>query len=176
MRNEYNKKYYLKNKEKIKQQAKLYYKENKDKLRIYKKNWARKKRNSTNESLANSKTNKGRKNELLALSLLKNSIDCNDKIMNNKGFDIIWDGKKIDVKSCNLYKRKNKRGKPVNINNQFGWWSFNKCSGTADYYFCICNINDVPKKIYMIPKEKYKNGITISRSSNLDNYLFKIYV
>lgn len=146
----------------------------KEELRIYKRNWARKKNGITEESLKESATHKGRKAELFALNILKGSKDMNDEVM-NRPYDIEWNNKKIDVKSCNLYKRKLKRGKKVN--NCGGWWTFNKNKGYADEYFCMCLIDDRPVKIYLIPNKAFSNGITIGKKSNkFDKYLIKKYV
>lgn len=43
----------------------------KDEMRIYQRNWARNKRGTTEETIKNSCTYKGRKSELLALKILK---------------------------------------------------------------------------------------------------------
>lgn len=170
----YNKKecdrlYYQKNKKKILKKQKEYAEKNKDKIRLYKREWARKRRMSTEKSLKTSQTYKGRKAELLALIILEGSKDMNKKVM-NQPYDIEWKGERIDVKSCNLYKRKMKRGKP--IKNCGGWWTFNKNKGTADRYFCICMENNKPKRFYLIPKKDFNNGIAIGKISNkFDKYL-----
>jgi len=144
----------------------------KEELAIYKREWARKKRGSTEKSLNNSQTWKGRKSELIALNILNGAIDQNKDIM-NKSFDLLYKGKKIDVKSCNLYKRKNKRGIPVK-SEQAGCWIFNKNKGYSDKYFCICLIKDIPVRYYLIPKEIFNKGITIGHcSKKFDKYLIK---
>lgn len=140
-------------------------------LRLYKRDWSRKKRGSTISSLNKSNTWKGRKAELIALQILKGSIDNNKDVL-NRDFDILWNNKKIDVKSCNLYKRKLKRNKPVKKCS--GWWVFNKNKGYSDMYFCICMIENIPIKYYLIPKEDFNNGITIGQKSlKYDKYLIK---
>ena len=142
----------------------------KDELRIYKRDWARKKRNSTKKSLSKSETWKGRRGELIALQILKGSVDMNADGL-NKPYDIKWRGKKIDVKSCNLYKRKNKRGKPV-AKKQSGWWVFNKNKNYADKYFCICMAENIPIRYYLIPAKNFNRGITIGQKSiKFDKYL-----
>jgi len=143
----------------------------KEELRIYKRDWARKKYNRTDKGLSISTTWKGRKGELLALKMLKDSVDMNDDGM-NKPYDINWNGKKVDVKSCNLYKRKFKRGKPVK-GDQMGCWIFNKNKGYSDLYFCICMIKDIPIRYYLIPKKDFNNGITMGYNSiKFKKYLF----
>jgi len=138
----------------------------KEELRIYKRNWARKKSGITEEGLYNSETYKGRRAELLALSILKGGIDMNNCAMNHS-YDIEYKGKKIDVKSCNLYKRIKK-----GVRVDYGWWVFNKNKGYADEYFCICMINNVPVRYYLIPKDSFNKGITIGNvSKKFNKYL-----
>jgi len=142
----------------------------KEELRIYKRNWARKKYGVTEEGMKKSATYKGRRSELLALKILEGAIDMNDKVM-NRPYDVEFNGERIDVKSCNLYKRKFKQGKPVE--KSCGWWVFNKNKGYADKYFCICMERNIPVKYYLIPKEYFNNGITIGQKSlKFDKYLF----
>jgi len=92
---------------------------NKEEMRIYKRDWERNKRGSTMKTLISSNTWKGRKAELMAQGILIGSVDMNLNIMNYE-YDLLWNNNKIDVKSCNLYKRKNKRGKPVELKKQGG--------------------------------------------------------
>ena len=107
------------------------------------------------------------------MNFLKTAIDKNKGTL-NYSFDLEWMNKKIDVKSCNLYKRKKKRGKPVK-KEQSGWWIFNKNKGFADFYFCICLVENIPLRYYLIPKEEFKNGISIGQRSSFDKYLVKYY-
>jgi len=144
-----------------------------DEIRTYKREWNRRKKHITAESLVNSETWKGRRAEIMALKLLPNSIDNNCGVM-NKDFDILWNGLKIDVKSCNLYKRKMQRGRPVL--NSSGWRVFDKNKGYSDYYLYFCMINNIPNKIYLIPKEDFHNGITVGQKSiKFDKYIIKNY-
>jgi hypothetical protein len=92
----------------------------------------------------------------------------------NKPFDILIGDEKIDVKTCELYKRPNKRGKPVkNKSAQAGWWVFNKNKGNiADFMLCIGLINGVPFKMWKIPSKVFGKSKTISPLSNrFDKYL-----
>lgn len=94
----------------------------------------------------------------------------------NKPFDVEIDNKKIDVKVCELYKRPNKRGKPVkNRKKQTGWWVFNKNSGNiANEMLCIGLVNGVPHSIWSIPKDIFGKSMTISPNSNrFDCYKIK---
>jgi len=141
----------------------------KEEMRIYKRDWSRNKYGRTEQSLNNSTTYKGRAAELLALSILNGSKDMNAEIM-NRSYDIEWNGFKIDVKSCELYKRKKKRGKIVGYSS--GWWVFNKNKGYSDYYFCICLIDNNPVRYYLIPKDDFNKGITVGqKSEKFDKYL-----
>lgn len=141
----------------------------KEEMRAYKRDWIRKKRGSTLSSLSSSTTWKGRKGEQIALQILEGSIDMNADGL-NKPYDIEWNGLKIDVKTCNLYKRKFKRG--VKVNKSSGWWVFNKNKGYSDKYFCICMIENIPVRYYLIPKEDFNKGITIGQKSiKFDKYL-----
>jgi hypothetical protein len=141
----------------------------KEEMRLYKRDWSRKKYNITKESLFNSTTYKGRRAELLALTILEGSIDMNLEVM-NRPYDLKYKGLKIDVKSCELYKRKVKKGKLVKFCR--GWWVFNKNKGYADKYFCLCLIKDIPIRYYLIPKKEFNKGITIGwKSKKFDKYL-----
>lgn len=142
----------------------------KEELREYKKQWAKKRYGRTDESMKNSQTYKGRRAELLALTVLEGAKDMNNEVM-NRPYDLEYMLERIDVKSCELYKRKFKRGKECNSS---GWWVFNKNKGDADKYFCICLINGTPVRYYLIPAEDFKNGITIGHISiKFDKYLIK---
>lgn len=133
-----------------------------EELRIYKRDWARKKNNRTGKSLSRSTTWKGRRGESLALRILNGAEDMNSNGL-NKPYDIEWKGIKIDVKTCNLYKRKLKRGKSVKKCS--GWWVFNKNKGYADKYFCICMVDNIPIRYYLIPRKQFNRGITIGQKS-----------
>lgn len=92
-------------------------------------------------------------------------------------FDILWKGKKVDVKSSSLYKRKYKRGKPVK-GEQTGWFTFHKYSRKKkdgiDYLFCIGVIENKPYKMWLIPFDKVNKVfcITPNPSKKYDKYLF----
>lgn len=140
-------------------------------MRLYKRNWARKKRMSTVKSLSNSCTWKGRRAEIFACGFIDGSTDNNAGAL-NKGYDLLWNGQRVDVKSCNLYKRKFRRGKKTE--NCSGWWVFNKNKGYSDYYFCVCMINNIPVKYYLIPSSAFGRGITIGwKSSRYDKFKIK---
>lgn len=93
---------------------------------------------------------------------------------NSKGADLEKNGEFIDVKSCNLYRRKNRRGSPVKT-KQAGNWVFNrnKLKDNVDWFFCICLDKNKVVKEYMIPAHKFGiKGVTIGNKSAFDEFLF----
>ena len=88
-----------------------------------------------------------------------------------RGADLDWNGKLIDVKASNLYKRKFKRSKPVK-SEQKGYWIFNRNKiKPIDYFFCICLLKNKPYKIYLIPANKFpKVGLVLGHKSKYDKY------
>lgn len=103
----------------------------------------------------------GREYELLALSLLKGSIDCNS-ITFRGGWDIEWNGLKIDVKMRNK--------------NLKGFYLFSKkktCK--ADYFLCFCVDNNVIKYILFIPNKEYKPIFSI-KDSEISTKYFKYII
>lgn len=90
---------------------------------------------------------------------------------NKNGGDLDWNGKIVDVKSSILYKRKIKRNKPVK-SEQAGCWGFNRGKiKPIDYFLCICVLNDKPKKVLLIPNNKFsKTGIVIGHKSKYDKF------
>ena len=139
--------------------------------RKYKRDWLRKKNGTTDDSLKVSATWKGYRAEILALELLPGAEHMNREIM-NQPFDILWRGICVDVKSCELYQRKNKRGKKV-VSEQSGCWVFNKNKGSADKYLCICMLRGVPFVAYLIPAKEFGNGTTIGWKSKFSKYTIK---
>ena len=137
----------------------------------YKRDWSRKKNGVTEESYRRSATYKGLAGEWLALELLYGSKHMNGEVMNRE-FDILWNGKRVDVKTCELYKRKLKRGKPAKSS---GWWVFNKNKASSDLYFCICLLDGKPLRAYMIPAKEFGGGITIGWNTRHDKYLFRTW-
>ena len=164
----YNKAYYLKNREKRIKEAKEWAEKNPEKRREISRRHSRKKQGTTKESLARSMTWKGRKYEMLALKTLKGSVDMNRDGM-NKPYDILWKGKTVDVKSSNIYRRKFKRGEPVK-KEQAGWWRFGSGKHKADLYFCVCLVENIPERIYLIPKEVFGNNKVIGNKTKYEKY------
>jgi len=116
-----------------------------------------------------SESQKGYYWEEWATKLLQGAVNVNQDVL-NQSYDLLYKGDKIDVKSCNLYKRKLKRGKPANSK---GWWVFNRNKRSEiDYFLCICLIEDKPFKTYMIPSLVFpEKGCVIGWKSKYDKYL-----
>lgn len=92
---------------------------------------------------------------------------------NKMGADLLWGNKYVDVKSSNLFKRKNRRGKVVGTKNA-GNWVFNrgKEKKEVDYYYCICLIGGKPVKELLIPSSEFKScGITVGLKSQYDRFI-----
>lgn len=92
---------------------------------------------------------------------------------NKNGVDVVSSLGNLDVKVCELYRRKSKCGKPININSQYGWWVFNKNKPkiNIDFYYCICLVEGKPIKELCIPTSEFKTGgITVGNKSKYDSY------
>lgn len=89
-----------------------------------------------------------------------------------KGIDLNWNGKLVDVKACNLYKRKFKRGKSV-VGEQSGNWVFNRNKiKPVDFFFCCCLKDNKLIKKYLIPNSNFpKIGAVIGLKSKYDKFL-----
>ena len=93
---------------------------------------------------------------------------------NKTGADLDWDGKLVDVKAANLWKRKMHKRKPVG-KKVAGGWVFNRNKiKLVDFFFCIALLNNKPHKIFLIPSKEFnKTGITIGHISKYDKFLYK---
>jgi hypothetical protein len=92
---------------------------------------------------------------------------------NNSGADLDWNGKLIDVKSCELYKRKYAHGKLAY--ERFGYWIFNRNNNKPiDYFLCICLKSNKLVKKYLIPNNLFpKKGMSIGKlSPKYDKFIF----
>ncbi|MFA6006928.1 MAG: hypothetical protein WC764_04375 [Candidatus Paceibacterota bacterium] len=165
----YDKQYYLQHKERYITKAREWALAHPEQRRQIARNSARRKCGTTKKSLAISTTWLGRKWEKWLASKL-NAVDVNADGM-GKPYDLLWDGKRIDVKAHNLYRRKKKRGRPVG--KVGGWWAFSRGIGECDYYFCLCLINGILEKAFLIPSSKLpKSGTTIGwKSKKYAEYL-----
>lgn len=92
-------------------------------------------------------------------------------LMFGKGADLDWKGRAVDVKVCNLYKRKSKRGKLVK-KEQAGWWVFNRNKRKPiDYFYCICLKDGEPVKRLLIPNAVFPNkSLVIGANSRYNIY------
>lgn len=90
----------------------------------------------------------------------------------NKPFDIKLNGKMIVVKSCGIYRRKAKRGKPVR-KKQAGWWNFTAGKQQADYYLCFCLVEQKLVKTYLIPGKIFGKGVCLGQQSKYDKYIMQ---
>ena|SRR3990167_770330 len=92
----------------------------------------------------------------------------------NTPYDFNWNNEKIDLKICELYKRKKKRGKLVK--NTVGWWTFNRNGNGADFMICLGLLNNQIMKVYKIPNKEFpKTGATISPAkSKYNRFLFNL--
>ena len=92
---------------------------------------------------------------------------------NNRGGDLDWNGKIVDVKSTALTKRKFKRGKPIR-KEQKGYWCFNRGEKKKmDFFFCIAILNNKPYKVFLIPDKYFPlAGCSIGWKSKYDKFIF----
>lgn len=116
---------------------------NKTERRMYMKEYMRTYTGSTTESRSGSATWKGRKYEVIGAKILK-AKDKNKRVMNNRGYDLLWGDERVDVKSSNLRKEKAKYG----IRE---YWHFPALHHECDYYLLFCLYKDIPQKAYLIP-------------------------
>lgn len=88
----------------------------------------------------------------------------------NTSFDFFLNNEKIDLKVCELYKRKFKRGKPVK--KTVGWWTFNRNGSECDFMICIGLVNNKVARVFKIPEAFFPSkGATISPiKSKYDQY------
>lgn len=160
----YMKRWYKKNKEAQGKKQKIYSKLYPEVHRAASRRYAAKHRKSkTEESLKDTATWLGRKAELHALKILPGAKDMNSPLMNNAGYDIEWNGEKIDVKSDKLFYMK-RFGKRTGWKTypQFSFHPKAKSGHACTSYLCIGYKDDKVVCAYLIPSEKYsKGGITI---------------
>lgn len=97
----------------------------------------------------------GRKFELLALKVLRGSVDCNEKSFSGK-WDIEWNGYKVEVKSKIAIK---------------GRYSFHlKNPFIPDYNLLFCRKNDKEiERIILLPRNEIKGKfLTVSNNKYKD--------
>lgn len=150
-RKQYIKDWKKNNKGRIQKKFKEWYLSNKDKPY-----YNRRKRNSKLTENYFGTSGLGRKYEILALSILKGSTDCNSDTI-NRGWDIEWNGLKIDVKMRNK--------------NPNGYYLFSKkktCK--SNFFLCFCVEDEKTKYILLIPDSDYKPIFKIKDSEILTKY------
>lgn len=107
---------------------------------------------------------KGVRAEKLATKIL-GAKNLNDNRRRQKDYDLLWNNKKINVKSAHrLQKRK----------GSCRIWCFS-LKGKCDYYFCIAYKQNKPIKYFLIPSEdvkKYKAISISTKNSKYNKYLF----
>lgn len=124
-----------------------------------KRSWNRRKRPNVNKVI-NTASYIGRRGELLATQILEGAEDMNASSFGNPGFDLMWNGAKVDVK-CKNYTRH--RGSKQ--------WSFCFSSTDKDYYLLICLEDDEIVKALYIPSNSIPSGgITVGENSKYDKY------
>ena len=124
---------------------------------LYSRYWARLKSKASVIKLQNSATHKGMRWENWFAEKI-GGMNINNPIM-NRSFDVLANGAQFNVKSCELYKRKIKRGK---VCSSIGWWVFPRNKGSCDFYACICLEGGKPTKLYIVPANKTPmSGLTI---------------
>ena len=150
-RKEYMKEWRKKNKEHIQRYQKKYYKKHP---------WYKTK-GQRGELIIGGPCGFGRKYELIALSILADSKDANEKNFLGK-FDIEWRGKKIEVKVRNPYPKK-----------ESGWrFSFTDTK-RFDYALLFCLHNKKIEKVLLIPSDKICKDPYIGRKSKYDKYIIR---
>jgi len=84
---------------------------------------------------------------------------------NKNGADLDWNGKKVDVKVANPFRRKDIKGASA-------VWVFNRGKPKAmDFFFCIALEKNAPIKTLLIPSTKFPaKGIVIGKKSKYDMY------
>lgn len=93
----------------------------------------------------------------------------------NKPYDLLIDGKTIDVKIAELYKRKMKRGRKTG--EVSGTWCFHSEPwAQSNFFLCIGLVQNKPEKIFYIPHDEMPSkGCTIGRhKSKYDKFLIEL--
>ncbi len=91
--------------------------------------------------------------ELEAVKILKNSIDRNKQ--ERASFDILWEGKKIDVKTSHYKTYKDRMGKNGNAICSSRWKFKLTQRGLVDYFLLICFENDKISYVFLIPDKEF---------------------
>lgn len=110
----------------------------------------------------------GRYGEELALGILEGSEDINQENNNNKApYDILWNGKRIDVKTSIIRRQ---QYFPESDSRIFKFYTKKKSEKHCDYFLCIgLDENLKPIRTYMIPYDEAP-GNTMSFSATNSKY------
>lgn len=96
----------------------------------------------------------------------------------NTPYDFIWKGERVDLKVCELYKRKMKRGKLLDPSKQSGVWVFNRntMKDDVDTFICIALVDGKVHRIYKIPPDQFpRTGASIGfNKSKYDQYIVNL--
>ncbi len=103
----------------------------------------------------------GRGYELIALKLLKGSIDMNAEVFSGS-YDLLWQGKKIEVKM----RKRNKR-------NSYGFTTNKTC--IADFYLLFCVDNKEIVRILFMHSDDYGTGLRYSLSGRSKYEKFVVF-
>jgi len=145
-RKAWRKEYMAKNREKLYAQYREFYKKNRDTKSYF----VRRRRDDTNLSSCAL----GLSFEKKAMELLKGAIHENAEQESKKPWDIVWNGKKIDVKVRNKHKQ------------QKGWGAVVKNQSEVDYYLVFCLLSEKIDRIYLIPSGLVGRTLRISQVSD----------
>lgn len=147
-------------------------KERSKRRRVYFRKYAKRKYKSYRRPDISSARGLGIFGEDLGLKILDNS-----KLKFNVNYDLIWKGKKIEVKTAKPTKHRCKRKGKKDVYIHYAWkFNIKKQSGEADYFLFICvDRGGIVKRIYLIPSEGVKNKNTISLGLTNKSKKFREY-
>ncbi len=158
------KRYYLKNKKRLNEKAMAWARANLEKTRMSARAYQRRKNGFGEAVKQKSSAWVGRKWELFVLDRL-DAVDANAGIMGNEGFDIVWRGKKINVKSRTATADR-------------GRWPFHANSKNGcDFFLCLCLVYGKMKKSYLIPSTAISGKyftIGVTEKGRFEAFLFKL--
>jgi hypothetical protein len=100
----------------------------------------------------------GRKYEILTTEILPSAEDLNSSNSKNHGPDVLWMGRRIDVKARHPHR--------------LGYYNFTTNRVHCDYFFLYCiDKNERIERIYVVPAFAFGLGIRIHATSKYDKYL-----
>ena len=152
-------------------------------LKASRKYAAKHRKSRTKKELNKTSTWIGRRFELDALRILKGSVDLNSEKMNHPKYDLLWNGKRIDVKGKTLWYRKKRsnylRKKWISY-YPTGQWTFHSAKiQHIDFVLCLGYDRNERSllRAFLIPASKYpKTGTTITRNTKRKFAYFEIEI